>query len=63
MAVDANVDRGYISGIENATFNPTVDVLDRFAKALSVDVSDFFAKPVTGSSEPMPLKPGRKAQT
>ena len=60
LAFDANVDRGYISGIENGTFNPTVDVLDRLAADLAVDVAEFLQKPSGGSKEPKPLKPGRR---
>jgi transcriptional regulator with XRE-family HTH domain len=56
--VDAHIDRTYISGIENASFNPTVDVLDRLALALGVDLSVLVATP-TGN-EPTTLKPGRK---
>lgn len=61
LAVDANVDRSYISGMENGTFNPSVDVLDRLAEALGVDVSEFFGKPKSGSQAPKPLRSGRRA--
>lgn len=60
LAVDADVDRSYISGIENSQFNATVDILDRLADALGVDVSDFLVKPKAGSKPPQPLTPGRK---
>ena len=60
LAVDAGVDRSYISGIENGTFNPTVEILDRFATALGVDVSDFLQKPQSGSQQPKPLRSGRR---
>ncbi len=35
LAVDAFVDRTYVSGIEREEFNPTVDILDRLALALT----------------------------
>ena len=60
LAVDAGVDRGYVSGIERSSFNPTLDILDRLAAALSVDVSEFFVLPIQGSHPPSPLKPGRR---
>ncbi len=60
LAVDADVDRSYISGIENAGFNATIDILDRLAAALGVDVAEFLMKPKAGSAAPKPLSPGRK---
>ncbi len=62
LAVDADVDRTYISGIERRTFNPTVDLLDRLADALSVDVAEFFQEPNPGETPPAPLRAGRKAK-
>ena len=60
LAVDAGVDRTYESGIERQDFNPTVDVLERLAEALSVDISEFFAIPDTGAVLTEPLKRGRR---
>ncbi|MHC2019998.1 helix-turn-helix domain-containing protein [Methylobacterium sp. CM6247] len=60
LAVDAGVDRGYVSGIERRSFNPTVDILDRLASALSVDVSKLFALPADNEQPPSPLRPGRR---
>lgn len=60
LAVDANVDRGYVSGIERRSFNPTVDILDRLAQALAVDVSALFVAPEAGSIPPEPLRSGRR---
>jgi transcriptional regulator with XRE-family HTH domain len=60
LAVDAGVDRSYVSGIERRSFNPTVDILDRLAEALDVDVSEFLLKPASGDEPPVPLKSGRK---
>jgi transcriptional regulator with XRE-family HTH domain len=61
LAVDADVDRSYISGIEQQQFNPSIDVLDRLAAALAVDVSEFLILPETTATKPQPLPPGRKA--
>lgn len=60
LAVDADVDRTYISGIERRDFNPTVDLLERLANALAVDVSELFVVPSAEDAEPKPLMPGRK---
>ena len=60
LAVDAGVDRGYVSGIERGTYNPTVDILDRLAAALSVDVGELMVLPETGAATPLPLRPGRR---
>jgi transcriptional regulator with XRE-family HTH domain len=62
LAVDASVDRGYISGIENQTFNPTVDVLDRLAAAMTIDLAEFFRVPNEGSAAPETLRRGRRPQ-
>lgn len=59
LAVDAAVDRTTISGIERGEYNASVDLLDRLAKALSVDISAFFEVP-DGTVKPEGLKAGRK---
>lgn len=60
LAVDAGVDRTYVSGIERREFNPTVDLLDRLAAALAVDILELLAVPASDESEPSPLRAGRK---
>lgn len=62
LAVDADVDRSYISGMERQEFNPTIDLLDRLAAALSVDVSSLLEAPAVGEEAPKPLKSGRRAK-
>ncbi|WP_372003869.1 helix-turn-helix transcriptional regulator [Tistrella mobilis] len=42
LAVDAGVDRTYISRLERRLENPTVAVLDRLAGALKCDIREFF---------------------
>ena len=42
LAFDAGVDRSYLGGLERQEENPTVDVLDRLASALSIPISEFF---------------------
>ncbi|UDL96238.1 helix-turn-helix domain-containing protein [Lichenihabitans sp. PAMC28606] len=60
LAVDAGVDRGYVSGIERQSFNPTVDILDRLTVALGTDIAQLFVDPEPGQPEPQPLTPGRR---
>jgi DNA-binding XRE family transcriptional regulator len=60
LAFDAGVDRSYLGGLERQEENPTVDVLDRLASALSIPISEFFVSPGKGSLPPRPLKSGRR---
>ncbi len=60
LAADASVDRAYLGGLERQTENPTVDLLDRVAAALSVSLSELFAQPAEGEPPPAPLRAGRK---
>lgn len=62
LAVDAQVDRTYVSRLERLLENPTVAVLDRLAAALSVPVGEFFVEPEPGLRPPNPLAGGRKAR-
>lgn len=61
LAVDAEVDRTYISRLERNMENPTVAVLERLAAALSVSIIELFNQPAPGSRRPSPLPSGRKA--
>ena len=58
LAVDASVDRTYVGGIERQEFNPTVDILDRLACALRVDLAAFFTPTDPSALAPEPLKRG-----
>ena len=60
LAVDAGVAAPYLSGIERGARNPTVDVLDRLATALGVEVDALLRAPEAGDTEPKPLRAGRK---
>lgn len=60
FAVDAGLDRTYISRIERNLENPTVTALEKIAKALGVDIVQLVT---SGPSlrGPLPtLRPGRK---
>ena len=60
LAVDAEIDRTYVSRLERVLENPTVVVLDRLAGALGAEISDFFRKPKVGEKQPQPLRGGRR---
>lgn len=45
LAFMAEIDRSYISLLETSKFAVSVDVLEKLAKALKVDVSVFFSRP------------------
>ena len=56
------MDRAYLGRLERQTENPTVDLLDRIAEALSVPLSELFAEPEEGAAPPQPLRSGRKSK-
>jgi transcriptional regulator with XRE-family HTH domain len=60
LAADTGVDRAYVSEIERELGNATIDVLDRLAAELGVEVGDFFTKPALNAKRPKPLPKGRK---
>jgi transcriptional regulator with XRE-family HTH domain len=60
LAVDAGVDRTYVSRLERGLENPTIGLLDRLATALSVEVSEFFVEAAPGEPMPRPLPGGRR---
>jgi len=60
LAFDATVDRSYISGMEREAFNPTIEMLERLAKVLAVDIAEFLTIPKGTAAKPKPLKPGRR---
>jgi len=42
LAFDSGVDRSYLGGIERGEENPTVDVLDRIADILAIEIHELF---------------------
>lgn len=62
LAVDANVDRTVVSDLERGRHNASIDLLDRLATALAVDVAVLFIVPDATDPKPAPLRPGRKAR-
>jgi transcriptional regulator with XRE-family HTH domain len=61
LAVDAGIDRTYVSRLERILENPTVAVLDRLSRALSVRIVDLFAEPKPGARPPELLRKGRRS--
>lgn len=61
FAVDAGLDRTYISRIERSLENPTVAVLEKIAKALGADIVDLVANSNARSAVGT-LRPGRKSR-
>ena len=60
LAADAGIDRAYLGGLERQVENPTVDLLDKLAFALDVELVEFFQAPAPGEAPPRPLKSGRR---
>jgi DNA-binding XRE family transcriptional regulator len=61
LAFDAAVDRTTISGIENGSYNPSIDLLEKIAAALSVDIAVLF-EPLRDDRKPAALPAGRKSR-
>ncbi len=61
LAVDAQIDRTYVSRLERGLENPTVAVLERLAEALDARIEEFFVVPLPGERAPKPLAGGRKS--
>ena len=60
LAVDAGIDRTYVSRLERGLENPTVAVLERLATALEAGIVELFRVPLRGESTPRPLPGGRR---
>ena len=60
LAVDAGIDRTYVSRVERNMENPTVAVLERLAHALGVGIVEFFAVPEQDAKPPQILPKGRR---
>lgn len=62
LAVDAEIDRTYVSRLERGLENPTVAVLEKLARALSSNIEELFRVPRAGEPVPRPLKGGRRSK-
>jgi transcriptional regulator with XRE-family HTH domain len=62
LATQSGVDRVYLSRIERALANATIDILERLASALGVEIAELLAVPSPRDRAPEPLPGGRRAQ-
>lgn len=60
LAVDAAIDRTYVSRLERGLENPTVAVLERLARTLDAKIVEFFVVPRPNEPAPKTLPSGRK---
>ena len=60
LAADAGVDRAYVSQIERRLFAASVDVMDRLAATLGVEVGRLLVRPPEGAERPSNLPNGRR---
>jgi transcriptional regulator with XRE-family HTH domain len=60
LAFDSGIDRAYVGGIERKTENPSVDILERLAATLHVEIAELFRQPAPGAEAPAQLKAGRR---
>jgi transcriptional regulator with XRE-family HTH domain len=63
LAVDADVDRAYVSRLERGIENPTVQLLERLAKALRAELAEFFRQPSKDERAPSALPGGRRRKS
>ena len=59
LALKAEIDRTYVSGLERSIRNPSVDLLDKLARVLDVKTVEFF-KETAENPPPAPLPRGRR---
>jgi transcriptional regulator with XRE-family HTH domain len=62
LAVDAGIDRTYVSRLERGLENPTIGILDQIAQALNAGIVEFFVAPSPDEPPPKPLPGGRRAR-
>jgi len=62
LAVDAGIDRTYVSRLERELENPTVTILERLAKALDCDMRELF-DPANVARPVKPLRGGRRKRS
>ena len=60
LAAAAEVDRAYVSRIERAVANPTIEILERLAGVLGIEMAELFAVPESHQERPAPLPGGRR---
>lgn len=63
LAAEADVDRTYVGMLEREETSASVDILDRLAAALGIDVGLLFVEPAEGAAPPKPLPAGRRPKS
>jgi len=63
LAVDAKIDRTYVSRLERGLENPSVGLLERLAQALGIEIVDLLTKPRSGERFPAALPGGRRPRS
>ncbi|MEW4459988.1 helix-turn-helix transcriptional regulator [Roseibium algicola] len=51
LAHEAGIDRTYISALERNVYNASIDVVDRLAQVLGVDVAELLKRPSAGMED------------
>jgi transcriptional regulator with XRE-family HTH domain len=62
LGANAGIDRSYMSRMERGIANPTIDVLERIAGVLEVEIAELFVIPKPTDERPTPLPGGRRGQ-
>lgn len=62
LAVDAGIDRTYVSRLERGLENPTVTVLEKLARAFSSNIEELFRAPRAAETSQRALKGGRRTK-
>ena len=62
LAVDAGVDRTYVSRLERGIENPTIAILERLAQALEAHIAEFFDERRAARGPIKPLRSGRHSR-
>lgn len=62
LAIDAALDRTYVSRLERGFENPSLKTIERLAGALNVELTTLLTAPPPGAPRPSGLSGGRKAK-
>jgi transcriptional regulator with XRE-family HTH domain len=60
LAAQSGVDRAYLSRLERGLANPSIELLERLASVLGIEIADFLAVPSPKDRAPEPLPGGRR---
>lgn len=60
LALEAEIERSYVGHLERGKKNPTVETLEKIARALNCTVAEFFSEVPEDANQPAPLKAGRR---